>query len=129
MDYREFAADIGIYQSADENDPHLLDPNLFHSLFAAGSIDAVCAYVALPKILRLIQLRRTLGQTMDVGLNLGSIVIGDQIPRVVGGTGKLRPGLKVTVPFPGARGSIPRSSRSKKTNRTFFLKTTYKNWF
>lgn len=67
------------YLEADADDLYLLDPGLFQNLFDAGSIDAVRSGSALPKILGLIQLRRTMGQFMNLGLN-ASIVIGDQTP-------------------------------------------------
>ncbi|OJD15815.1 hypothetical protein AJ78_03957 [Emergomyces pasteurianus Ep9510] len=69
-----------VYQnSSSDTDLHILDPDLFSSLYSSGHLKSIDAHLALPKIITLIQLRRVKGMTMQIS-NDKTIEIGEQVP-------------------------------------------------
>ncbi|WEW60075.1 hypothetical protein PRK78_005559 [Emydomyces testavorans] len=65
---------------SDHHHLHLLNPDLSARTFVSGALEPTTGLTVLPRILNKIQLRRTMGSRMDLGPELGSITIGNQIP-------------------------------------------------
>lgn len=82
LDYKNASDPVKEYFMCDvgneKGDLHLLDPELFRRTFSHGNLSVEDSWIVLPRILRKLRLRRSIGSRMRVQGN--AIVIGAQIP-------------------------------------------------